>query len=1284
MKKFSLSVYPFIRLSDQRNNETTKQRGSVFLVLFGALGVIGILGVGMTTLIKGPLTSSVKLTRSNSAQAQMAIAAQSAVMAATGLSGSGDCDTDNYVEPVEWRIDGTKPSPTGGGLIPLGIGVTRTSDPWGSDYGYCVWDHGPTLLNASCQQGTPGTNRRLAGTDSKLYTSVAIISAGPDKAFTTTCRTFAAADVNANGALGDTGDLEMVSKAAASDDDLIFTYTYEEATGASGGLWQLKSSDANTATINKAIEVPQAKFTGTSMMNSLGYVQNAAVSCTGLGNVSYNDPASGNCYYRVDVNVDWPTAKSACEANGGYLAVVDSLTEKNIIVANMISATPSWVGATDSDTEGKWVWTGGELKGIQFWQGNNAANGGTAINGAYSNWLSGEPGVGTSDTEDCMVHGNTWNDISCTTLRTYICEKTGASPLTMQNGLRIADASVVTTCNSTNTGVLRRTASGANLEICDGTTWLAGGGSAIGTIIDNFSDGIANYVRNNIFLGKNAGGESVTGGGNIILAADNYASATLTTGWGNSILGTYVLRNITEGSANTALGYYTMENAPTASRTAAFGNYACSKLGNGTANNDNTCIGTAALLDKVSTGITSVGRYSGYNTIGAVRAVWLGGDAGNRNTSGLDNTAIGNYALDNVTVNGASTALGHAVLTGATAGSNTGVGSGAMGSVTSATRNVAVGMSSLGALGATASDNTAIGYNSLRLLNNAAALRNTGAGYSALYASTAGADNIAIGSYAAASLTVATSSRNVAVGRDVMRDKAASTSDNVAIGATAVKGPGSTLNNTGIGWSALSVVRSPSNVAIGYSASRLQNSATATVINTAVGSEALMANVNMANNVAAGYDALRNSTAVSNSVAIGYESLLNHTSTAASNITAVGYQALRSNTGLTLTTAVGHQALYNNTTGTNNLGIGYQALYAGTTASNNMAAGSQALYATTHASGNNTAIGSQAGYAATGLNNAAIVGSQAAYGATAQTADAPVAIGYRSLYATGAASVTGATSFGSQALLGGAASGSSFGFRSGYNGTTDITSAGYLSFGVTNSGTRNTALGALAMTGGTGGASNYNTAAGYRAMVNNVVSSGSDGSYNTAIGAYALENSGLADSNIAIGYAAYDGTMYSQSTAIGSRTDIGGSNSTAIGYGATTSAADTIRLGNASITAIEGQVAWTFPSDRRLKKDITPSDLGLDFIMGLKPVSYRLKQGNGRLDYGFLAQDVEKSLDGRQTNMINRLNDEIKTYQLRSNDLVAPIVKAIQERQAKIEDLKRQIAELKNCEGGAE
>ncbi len=36
--------------------------------------------------------------------------------------------------------------------------------------------------------------------------------------------------------------------------------------------------------------------------------------------------------------------------------------------------------------------------------------------------------------------------------------------------------------------------------------------------------------------------------------------------------------------------------------------------------------------------------------------------------------------------------------------------------------------------------------------------------------------------------------------------------------------------------------------------------------------------------------------------------------------------------------------------------------------------------------------------------------------------------------------------------------------------------------------------------------------------------------------------------------------------------------------------------------------------------------LGLDFIMALRPVEYRMRKGNERVDMGFLAQDVEALL----------------------------------------------------------
>jgi hypothetical protein len=143
---------------------------------------------------------------------------------------------------------------------------------------------------------------------------------------------------------------------------------------------------------------------------------------------------------------------------------------------------------------------------------------------------------------------------------------------------------------------------------------------------------------------------------------------------------------------------------------------------------------------------------------------------------------------------------------------------------------------------------------------------------------------------------------------------------------------------------------------------------------------------------------------------------------------------------------------------------------------------------------------------------------------------------------------------------------------------------------------------------------------------------------------------------------------------IGTRT-----NSVAIGYGAITDASNKIRLGNSSITWIGGQVGWTNASDERYKKDIQDIDLGLDFINTLRPVSYKMKTDadTDGLSYGLIAQEVEQALGGRSTKMISRDNSPEGMMSLRYNDLMAPMIKAIQEQQQQIEELKKEIEILK-------
>jgi len=123
-------------------------------------------------------------------------------------------------------------------------------------------------------------------------------------------------------------------------------------------------------------------------------------------------------------------------------------------------------------------------------------------------------------------------------------------------------------------------------------------------------------------------------------------------------------------------------------------------------------------------------------------------------------------------------------------------------------------------------------------------------------------------------------------------------------------------------------------------------------------------------------------------------------------------------------------------------------------------------------------------------------------------------------------------------------------------------------------------------------------------------------------------------------------------------------------------ASNKVRIGSTAVTVIEGQVGWSFPSDIRLKKDVEDIGQGLDFVKALRPVQYRLKDGNERIDFGFIAQDIETLL-GTDYNVLGIGGDAERNLSLRYTDFIAPMVKAIQEQQVMIEQLKAEIGELK-------
>ena len=144
--------------------------------------------------------------------------------------------------------------------------------------------------------------------------------------------------------------------------------------------------------------------------------------------------------------------------------------------------------------------------------------------------------------------------------------------------------------------------------------------------------------------------------------------------------------------------------------------------------------------------------------------------------------------------------------------------------------------------------------------------------------------------------------------------------------------------------------------------------------NIAIGYQALLAATSSVQNTAIGFSALINTKDYSNGA--GFNGLITNSG---SRNTAVGWEAMYANISGSLNTAVGMQVLAANTTGSTNVAFGDLALTGNTTGSSNSGFGNQTLHSNTGGSAN-TALGFNALWANTNANNSIAVGYQAAAG----------------------------------------------------------------------------------------------------------------------------------------------------------------------------------------------------------------------------------------------------------------------------------------------------------------
>jgi trimeric autotransporter adhesin len=451
---------------------------------------------------------------------------------------------------------------------------------------------------------------------------------------------------------------------------------------------------------------------------------------------------------------------------------------------------------------------------------------------------------------------------------------------------------------------------------------------------------------------------------------------------------------------------------------------------------------------------------------------------------------------------------------------------------------------------------------------------------------------------------------------------------NTGVGAGALDSvnPGIGINNTAVGANALTAdIGGQYNVAVGSGALR---SNTTGDFNMAIGAEAL-ANSNGTFNLAIGFRTLFMNINGSRLTAIGAAALRNNT---ASDNTAIGSTAMRENTTGEFNTSIGANALTQNTTGSTNTAVGFGALTLNTTTSFNVALGDAALGAfngTTAFDGANTALGSLALTAETSGQENVAVGRRALQSLT--DGDNNVAVGWRS----GDNLATGSIN----TLLGS---------RAGSNYTAD--ESGNICIGSNTVGT----------------AGDFDTIR----IGNNLPSNG-----------ITISNAGLAVQAFTIGSGLTGGGIQYLSTIFGQAVSIApnfsivnGASSCFVGgiFNQTPVAGSHfVVVGN------NGKLADATLSSRRFKKDVAPMDKASEGILALKPVTFHWKNDNtNEPEFGLIAEEVaEVNLDWitrdpqgeisgvrYETIPILLLNEFLKEH------------KKVEEQQASIADLKSTVA----------
>ncbi|XP_059205973.1 lactose-binding lectin l-2-like [Centropristis striata] len=125
---------------------------------------------------------------------------------------------------------------------------------------------------------------------------------------------------------------------------------------------------------------------------------------------------NGRCYKYVSTRLTWADAELYCVSEGANLVSIHNVDENNFVKSLIKNSDPSqgftWIGLSDTQKEGGWMWSDG-----------------SAVK--YFLWDAGQPS-NYEGREHC-VHKNfgaylRWNDLQCSNALPFVCAADRACP----------------------------------------------------------------------------------------------------------------------------------------------------------------------------------------------------------------------------------------------------------------------------------------------------------------------------------------------------------------------------------------------------------------------------------------------------------------------------------------------------------------------------------------------------------------------------------------------------------------------------------------------------------------------------------------------------------------------------------------------------------------------------------------------------------------------------------------------------------------------------------------